>query len=98
MAMALGAALLIGPQAMGQGADQGAGPQGGVQEGRTRAGLPSSPSPTGARGDVEKRQRDAGIATPPERDREQLRDLNDIAKQLTPPGTPLPAPELGTRR
>ena len=31
-----------------------------------------------------------------ERDRQQLRDLNDLSRQLAPPGTPIPAPHVET--
>jgi hypothetical protein len=47
---------------------------------------------------VEERQRAAGIASDAERERRQLEDLNAIARELTPPGTPLPAPNLPPRR
>jgi hypothetical protein len=38
--------------------------------------------------------RDAGVAPRPERQEEQLRDLNALSRELTPPGTPVPAPEV----
>ncbi|MFC7543144.1 hypothetical protein ACFQU2_31870 [Siccirubricoccus deserti] len=47
---------------------------------------------------VEERQRAAGVAADAERERRQLEDLNAIARQLTPPGTPLPAPHLEPQR
>jgi hypothetical protein len=49
------------------------------------------------RGQVERQQRAAGVSTPPEREREQLRDLNALSRELAP-AAPLPAPEVGTRR
>jgi hypothetical protein len=51
-----------------------------------------------ARDTVEERQRAAGVAAQAEQERRQLEDLNAISRQLTPPGTPLPAPGLAPRR
>jgi hypothetical protein len=47
---------------------------------------------------VEERQRAAGVAAQAEQERRQLEELNAISRQLTPPGTPLPAPGLPSRR
>jgi hypothetical protein len=46
---------------------------------------------------VEERQRAAGVAADAERERRQLEELNALSRQLTPPGTPLPAPNLPSR-
>jgi hypothetical protein len=46
---------------------------------------------------VESRQRAAGVAASPERERQQLQVLNELTLQLAP-GTPLPAPEVARRR
>ncbi|TCZ57838.1 hypothetical protein [Roseicella aquatilis] len=51
----------------------------------------------GRRDTLEQQQRAAGVATPPEREVQQLRDLNAMSKQLAP-NAPLPAPEVGTPR
>jgi hypothetical protein len=50
-----------------------------------------------SREQVQERQRAAGIAADVERERRQLEELNAITRQLTPPGTPLPAPNLPPR-
>ncbi|MCO6417190.1 hypothetical protein JYK14_13600 [Siccirubricoccus sp. KC 17139] len=50
------------------------------------------------RGEVEERQRAVGIAPPEARERRELEELNALSRQLAPPGTPLPAPDLPSRR
>jgi hypothetical protein len=63
--------------------------------GRGLGGPGASPGPVGpGRGSqIESRLRDAGAARPPQQDEQQLRELNALSRQLTPPGTPVPAPQ-----
>ncbi len=46
------------------------------------------------RNQVEQREHTTGVARPPELDREQLRDLNEISRQIAP-SNPVPAPGAG---
>jgi hypothetical protein len=45
---------------------------------------------------IEQRLREAGVAAPPEQEREQLRDLNAITREIAP-SAPVPAPEVEPR-
>ena len=55
--------------------------------------VPSLGGRTFPSGQVERevRPQDGAAAA---RDRQQLRELNDLSRQLTPPGTPVPAPHV----
>ncbi len=46
------------------------------------------------RQEVEDRLRERGVLPGPERRQDQLRDLNALSRELLPPGSPLPAPEV----
>jgi hypothetical protein len=64
-----------------------------------RARAASSPHRLGQAAGVSARApndelRDAGVEAPPEQRERQLRELNEISRQPTPPGTPVPAPEV----
>lgn len=63
--------------------------------GPTAPGLGGRQFPSGA---VEQRVRGADDPATAERDRRPLQDLNELSRQLTPPGTPVPAPEADRRR
>lgn len=84
----------------GTGSGAGGGSAGGASgmSGATREGgqQPASPGPSGEgqRARTERQLRDAGVEAPPEQREQQLRDLNEISRQLSPPGTPVPAPEV----
>jgi hypothetical protein len=69
---------------------------GGALSGPNQAVMPPLGSggraPT-SRHQVEQRQRTAGAALHPEREREQLRILNELSRTLAP-GVPVPAPGL----
>ena len=62
----------------------------------------SSPPSLGGRhfpsGEVERQVRPQGDSAEAERDRRHRRELNELSRQLTPPGTPVPAPHVETRR
>jgi hypothetical protein len=75
----------------GQGS-AGGGPQSGNQTG-------ASPGPSGPnrRAQTEGQLRQSGAAPPAHQDEQQLRDLNDLTRRLTPPSTPIPAPEVERR-
>ena len=45
---------------------------------------------------VEQQLRASGVAAPPEREREQLRDLNEVSRQIAP-SNPVPAPGVEGR-
>jgi hypothetical protein len=93
-------ALLAAP-AFGQGGGGGSGGSSGGSSGGAAGGAPtgaqspasSGPSGPGRRAETENRLREAGVAPSPQQEQQQLRDLNAITRQLTPPGTPVPAPE-----
>jgi len=74
--------LLAGPAAAQD--DRAATPQ------PTRPGLGGRQFPSG---EVERQLRPPSDSAAAERDRRQLKELNDLSRQLTPPGTPVPAPE-----
>lgn len=65
---------------------------------------PANPSPPslGGRqfpsGAVERQVRGADDPAAAERDRRQLQELNELSRQLTPPGTPVPAPGVERRQ
>ncbi|WP_149537640.1 hypothetical protein [Siccirubricoccus phaeus] len=71
------------------GAPEATAPRGPIQGGRR------VPAP---RNEVEERQRAAGVAVPGDRERRELEELNALSRQLAPPGTPVPAPDLPPRR
>jgi len=50
------------------------------------------------RASVQERERAAGVATPSEQEQRELRELNDLSRQLAPPGTPVPAPQVAPKR
>jgi hypothetical protein len=50
-----------------------------------------------AREETELRERGAGVAGPARRERDQLRELDELSRQLAP-GAPLPAPAVGDGR
>ncbi len=79
---------ILGSGSSGGGASGGA--QGGAG-GQTGA----SPGPTGPnrRAQTEGLLRERGVAPSPQQEQQQLRDLNAITRQFTPPGTAVPAPE-----
>lgn len=84
-----GSAGQSGQASQGRQATPGPGPQ----TGQAAEGQPS-------RERVQQRERAAGVAAEPERREEQLRDLNDIARQVAP-SVPAPAPGVegnGARR
>ena len=68
------------------------------------AAAPASPSPPslGGRqfpsGAVEREVRGTDDPAAAERDRRQLQELNELSRQLTPPGTPVPAPHVEPER
>ncbi|MFC7690626.1 hypothetical protein ACFQY5_14640 [Paeniroseomonas aquatica] len=47
---------------------------------------------------MERQVRPQGDGAAAERDRQQLQDLNALSRQLTPPGTPVPAPHVEPER
>ncbi len=47
-----------------------------------------------SRGEVEERLRARGTIPRPEERRDELRELNELSRELLPPGSPLPAPEV----
>ncbi len=49
-------------------------------------------------GEVERQVRPQGDGPAAERDRRQLQELNALSRQLTPPGTPVPAPHVEPER
>lgn len=88
------AALLAGPGAMAQ--PSGPGPaesRAAGGEGPIRDGL-RVPIP---RDITEQRQREAGIGRPEELGERQLRELNELSRQLAP-GVPVPAPDVNETR
>jgi hypothetical protein len=72
--------------------------------GTATALAPASPSPPslGGRqfpsGAVEREVRGTADPAAAERDRRQLQELNELSRQLTPPGTPVPAPHVEPER
>jgi hypothetical protein len=50
-----------------------------------------------AREETELRERGAGVAGPARRERDQLRELDELSRQRAP-GAPLPAPAVGDGR
>jgi hypothetical protein len=90
-----------GPGSAGQGsatAQPGQAPQGQGQQGQAQQGQPS-PGQAQAGGRtprerIETQQQERAAAPSSERDREQLRELNEISRQLAP-GAPVPAPGVG---
>ncbi len=74
---------------LGSGATGGSAGQGGVGQGQQGQNPAAN-----LRGRVEQQQRAAGVSAPPEHERRQLEDLNALSRQLTPPGTPVPAPHV----
>jgi hypothetical protein len=81
----------------------GSGSTGGSAGGGTGGGQAgqqaTSPGPSGQgrRARTEEQLRGAGVAPSAEQEQQQLRDLNAISRQLTPPGAPVPAPEAERR-
>lgn len=45
-----------------------------------------------SRGVVQERLQEQGTAPDPARNEQQLRELNELSRQLLPPGSPVPAP------
>lgn len=101
--------LLVAPPVLAQGGGSaapternpaGRGPAG--QPGQGGQQRPPGPGPLPgqavqnqpSRDRVLQQERDAGLATSPERRQEQLRDLNAISRQIAP-GVPAPAPGVG---
>jgi hypothetical protein len=76
-----------GTSMLGSGGSSGGGTSGG------QTGASSGPSGPNRRAQTEGQLRERGVAPSPEQERQQLRDLNAITRQLTPPGTTVPAPE-----
>ena len=65
------------------------------------AATPSPPSLGGRQfpsGAVEREVRGTDDPAAAERDRRQLQELNALSRQLTPPGTPVPAPQVERRQ
>ncbi|MDB5371981.1 MAG: hypothetical protein JWP04_623 [Belnapia sp.] len=62
----------------------------------------TSPSSLGGRqfpsGEVERQLRPPADTAAAERDRRQLQELNALSRELTPPGTPVPAPHVEPRQ
>jgi hypothetical protein len=87
-----GNSLLLGSGSTGGSAGGGTG---GGQAGQ-QATSPG-PSGQGRRARTEEQLRGAGVAPSAEQEQQQLRDLNAISRQLTPPGAPVPAPEAERR-
>lgn len=78
----------------GGSAGQGGVGQGQQGQGQQGQGQQSQNPNANLRGRVEQQQRAAGVSAPPEHERRQLEDLNALSRQLTPPGTPVPAPHV----
>jgi uncharacterized membrane protein len=98
------ALALLATPALGQGGGSSGGSSGGAGGGAgggasTGAQSPASsgPSGPGRRAQTENQLRERGVAPDPQQEAQQLRDLNAISRQLTPPGTPVPAPEAERR-
>lgn len=101
-ALAAGFGLLLSAAALAQdGGDTTAGtapdtvPSG--QGGRGDLQVLQGSGLQGRRDALERQQHEAGIASPAEREAQQLRDLNAMSRELAP-NAPLPAPEVGTPR
>ena len=80
MACAMAALLLAAPVALAQGA-AGTSP---IWNGRQH-------QPT--RGETEQRLRQEGTSPRDDRERSQLRELNELSRELLPPGSTEPAPD-----
>jgi hypothetical protein len=93
LALLLLAALLPGA-AVAQPTPPGAPREAAPPPGPIRGGM-RQPEP---RASVQERERAAGVATPSEQEQRELRELNDLSRQLAPPGTPVPAPQVAPKR
>ncbi len=101
LALCLG--LMAAPAVLAQSGGGGGGGSSGGASGSSTGGqagqspASSGPSGPGRRAQTEPQLRDAGAAPSPEQEAQQLRDLNAISRQLTPPGAQVPAPEAERR-
>jgi hypothetical protein len=82
-----GASTTNRPGVAQQGQGEQATPGPGPQSGQAAEGQPP-------RNQVEQQERATGVAPAPERREEQLRDLNELSRQLAP-SNPVPAPGVG---
>jgi hypothetical protein len=86
----------LGPPTLGSGSTGG---NAGAGDGRTGAQTGTSPgvNAPNRRAQTEGQLRNSGAAPSPEQDRQQLRELNDVSRQIAPTA-PVPAPEAERSR